>query len=150
MTAKLFSVEVHHRCEPRLVDHSGWRYSSPPQPTQQALALVRALLAFPTHQLEPARVRGSAPSPVASAPSACTPRAANFTSNCCQRPAATLPGGLPARPDDHFHRALVGDLVGTIRGIAISHNEACPDCGRGFATTIKRLADPQLRLFVEE
>ena len=65
-----------------------------------------------------------------------------------------MPGGLPARPDDHFHRVLdddlVGDLVGTIRGIAISHNKACPDCGRGFATTIKRLADPQLRLFVEE
>ena len=64
MTAQLFIVEVHDRCEPRLVDHPGCRYSSPPQPAEQALALVRLLLACPD---PPARarqdVRGSAPSP---------------------------------------------------------------------------------------
>ena len=52
MTAQLFIVEVHDRCEPRLVDHAGCRYSSPPQPAEQALALVRLLLGCPTHQLD--------------------------------------------------------------------------------------------------
>ena len=55
MTAQLFIVEVHDRCEPRLVGHPGCRYSSPPQPTEQALALVRVLLACPAHQLEPGK-----------------------------------------------------------------------------------------------
>jgi hypothetical protein len=62
-----------------------------------------------------------------------------------------LPGGIPGRPDDRFHRivqdGLLGQLVGTIRGTGISHNKVCPDCRREFAITVKRLADPQLRLF---
>ncbi|MFZ0088356.1 MAG: hypothetical protein WAL63_02535 [Solirubrobacteraceae bacterium] len=40
---------------------------------------------------------------------------------------------------------VLGALVGTTRGIGISHNKACPGCGRDFATTVSRLADPQLR-----
>ncbi len=64
-----------------------------------------------------------------------------------------LPGGNIGRPDDHFHRllddGLLGALVGTTRGVGISRNRRCPDCGRDFATTTRRLADPQLRLFVE-
>ncbi|MGO9789031.1 MAG: hypothetical protein ACLP8S_05715 [Solirubrobacteraceae bacterium] len=64
-----------------------------------------------------------------------------------------LPGGIPGRPDDRFYRivedGLLGQLVGTIRGTGITHNKACPDCRREFATTLKRHTDPQLRLFVE-
>ncbi len=67
-------------------------------------------------------------------------------SRCC-------PAGSPPGPDDRFHRILddgpLGELAGTIRGTGISHNKACPDCAREFATTIKRHADPQLRLFAD-
>jgi hypothetical protein len=52
MTAQLFIVEVHDRCEPRLVDYPGCHYSSPPQPAKQALTLVRLLLGCPTDQLD--------------------------------------------------------------------------------------------------
>jgi hypothetical protein len=52
MTHQLFIVEVDDRCEPRLVGRPGSRYRSPAQPTEQALALVRILLARPSHELE--------------------------------------------------------------------------------------------------
>jgi hypothetical protein len=77
---------------------------------------------------------------------------ATWTCDCGQT-YKVLPGGLPGRPDDRFYRlgvdGVLGALVGTTRGIGISHNKACPGCGRDFATTVKRLADPQLRLFVD-
>ncbi len=71
----------------------------------------------------------------------------------CGQTFKVLPGGLPARPDDRLYRivddGLLGELAGTICGTGISHNKGCPDCGREFATTIKRHADPQLALFVQ-
>jgi hypothetical protein len=77
---------------------------------------------------------------------------ASWTCDCGQT-FKVLPGGNRRRPDDRFYRivadGLLGELVGTVRGIGISHNKACPDCRREFAATVKRLADPQLRLFAE-
>ncbi len=71
----------------------------------------------------------------------------------CGQTYKVLPGGLPGRPDDRFYRlvadGVLGALVGSTRGIGISHNKACPGCGRDFATTVRRLGDPQLRLFVD-
>jgi hypothetical protein len=62
-------------------------------------------------------------------------------------------GGLPGKPDDRFYRAadgLLGELVGALRGTGITRSKACPECAREFAATIKRHADPQLRLFAED
>lgn len=77
---------------------------------------------------------------------------ATWTCDCGQT-YKVLPGGLPGRPDDRFYRivedGVLGALVGTTRGIGISHNKACPGCGRDFATTVRRLADPRLRPFVD-
>ncbi len=71
----------------------------------------------------------------------------------CGQAFKVLPGESPGRPDDSFYRivenGLLGQLVGTSRGTGITHNKACPDCRREFAMTLKRHADPQLRLFVE-
>ncbi|MGO9973426.1 MAG: hypothetical protein ACLP01_11590 [Solirubrobacteraceae bacterium] len=71
----------------------------------------------------------------------------------CGQASKVLPGGIPGRPDDRFYRivedGLLGQLVGTIRGTGITHNKACPDCRREFVMTLKRHADPQLRLFAE-
>jgi hypothetical protein len=65
-----------------------------------------------------------------------------------------LPGGLPGKPDDRFYRlaadGLLGELVGTLRGTGIARSKVCPECAREFAATIKRHADPQLRLFAED
>ena len=49
--SRLYIVEVDDRCQPQLVGHSGCSYASPPQPAVQALALVRALLGCPQHDL---------------------------------------------------------------------------------------------------
>ena len=54
---------------------------------------------------------------------------ATWTCDCGQT-YKVLPGGLPGRPDDRFYRivedGVLGALVGTTRGIGISHNKACP------------------------
>jgi hypothetical protein len=71
----------------------------------------------------------------------------------CGQAFKVLPGGDVGRPNDCFYRivedGLLGQLAGTIRGTGITHNKACPDCHREFAATLKRHADPQLRLFAE-
>lgn len=45
--ADLYVVEVDDRRQPDLAGHSGCRYTSPPQPADQALGLVRLLLGCP-------------------------------------------------------------------------------------------------------
>ncbi len=51
MTEELFIVEVADVCEPSLVGHTGGAYASPPQPAEQALALIRVLLGSPPVEL---------------------------------------------------------------------------------------------------
>ena len=43
----LYVVEVDVACVASLVGHTGCTYASPPQPSRQALALVRILLGCP-------------------------------------------------------------------------------------------------------
>jgi len=55
-------------------------------------------------------------------------------------------------PRKHLHRIdddMLGDLVGTVdgRGHGAERNRDCPDCGRQFAATMARQADPQRALF---
>jgi hypothetical protein len=50
--SQLYVVEVDDHCAAQLVGHTGCSYASPPQPAVQALALVRALLGCPQHNLE--------------------------------------------------------------------------------------------------
>ena len=89
----LYIVEVDDHCQAQLVGHSGCSYASPPQPAVQALALVRALLSCPQHDL---RV-GDSPwrSAIAggTARSACTPPTP--TGSCTSNPArlANAAGG---------------------------------------------------------
>jgi len=47
----LYVVEVDVACVASLVGHTGCTYASPPQPSRQALALVRILLGCPQHEL---------------------------------------------------------------------------------------------------
>jgi hypothetical protein len=47
----LFVVSVDDAVNPALAGHHGGRYTSPPQPRDQALALVRMLLGHPTGEL---------------------------------------------------------------------------------------------------
>jgi hypothetical protein len=44
MPTALYIVEVDEQRDERLAGHPGCAYTSPPQPSSQALALVRALL----------------------------------------------------------------------------------------------------------
>jgi hypothetical protein len=48
---ELLIVEVDDHREPRLTGHPGCSYTSPPQPPEQALALVRVLLGCPPGEL---------------------------------------------------------------------------------------------------
>jgi len=48
---QLYVVEIDDQCLPALSGHSGCSYASPPQPASHALALVRALLGCPQHEL---------------------------------------------------------------------------------------------------
>jgi len=71
----------------------------------------------------------------------------------CGRAYKVVAGGLPSRPDDEFYAlrgdGLPGELVGTSRGVGISRNKSCLTCGREFARTVARQADPQLPLFLD-
>ncbi len=51
-TTLLYVVEVDDDCQPQLVGHGGCSYASPPQPADQALALVRALIGCPLDELD--------------------------------------------------------------------------------------------------
>ncbi|MGO9955240.1 MAG: hypothetical protein ACLP50_04580 [Solirubrobacteraceae bacterium] len=50
----LYIVEVHDRCAPQLTGHIGSTYASPPQPVDQARALVALLLGRPALPVDPA------------------------------------------------------------------------------------------------
>lgn len=50
-TDELYIVDVQDQCDHRLAGHSGCAYASPPQPAEQALALVRILLGSPRRTL---------------------------------------------------------------------------------------------------
>lgn len=47
MTSPLYILELDDQRDPRLAGHPGCTYTSPPQPADQVLALVRALLGCP-------------------------------------------------------------------------------------------------------
>lgn len=51
-TTALWIVEVEDQCAQPLVGHDGCAYTSPPQPSLQALALVRVLLGCPQRDLD--------------------------------------------------------------------------------------------------
>ncbi len=48
---ELYVVEVDDRCAKSLIGHTGCTYASPPQPSAQALSLVRILLSCPQRRL---------------------------------------------------------------------------------------------------
>src|SRR5579864_3442522 len=48
---ELFIVRVRDDVNPALAAHEGCAYESPPQPREQALTLVRALLGYTAHEL---------------------------------------------------------------------------------------------------
>jgi hypothetical protein len=50
-TIVLFVVSVRDTVNPVLAGHDGGRYTSPPQPRDQALALVQMLLGRPTGEI---------------------------------------------------------------------------------------------------
>jgi hypothetical protein len=50
--APLYIVDIQDHCAAELVGHSGCSYTSPPQPSRQALQLVRVLLGCPQRALE--------------------------------------------------------------------------------------------------
>jgi hypothetical protein len=55
MPGPLYIVELNDQRDPRLAGHTGCTYTSPPQPVDQALALVRALLGYPVDTIDAAQ-----------------------------------------------------------------------------------------------